>query len=179
MEKIKSVFRRAWLRLLEKLRKWAPPGANVESELGWDIFLFVMSLCCFWFIFESHLAFMVTERVSDSGEMVLWCRSLMWVMRNSCIFLIIVLIRGFRCIRRHYRSFSEGSMSIYTMKRISDAMEIHRRCIVLPAVFMGLCLLFAAVNVLWGAAIYRANIPKLCVMEEWKSFTVWRLILCL
>ena len=62
------------------------------------------------------------------------------------IFLVVIAFQ----VWRYYASFTNGSMSIYTMRRLPDRWELHRRCWTQPilsalaefllfAVLTGLC----------------------------------------
>ena len=62
---------------------------------------------------------------------------------------IFFLMMGIQVLR-YYRSFTQGAMSVYTMRRLPDRWELHRRCWTQPllsalaeilffAVLTGLC----------------------------------------
>ena len=168
-----------WRRFLGKAEKWAPPGLDLETEIGLDIMLILFYLFFFWAIFAVHMGGMTVIYKPGPDAEVIHCRSMMWVMRNTCIFMVIIIIWFCHCIKRNYASFTKGSMSIYTMKRVSDAMEIHKRCLAIPAAFMAVILLFTVINVLWGISIYNAHLPEKYVLEREIPFSIWRLIICL
>ena len=59
----------------------------------------------------------------------------------------------------HYSVHYRGTKSIYTMRRLPDRWELHRRCLTVPALGAAAFLLEAAL--LWGIdfAIYRLATP--------------------
>ena len=51
-----------------------------------------------------------------------------WPLTGMWIFLIFMVFQ----ILRYYSSFTSGAMSIYTMRRLPDKWELHRRCWMQP-----------------------------------------------
>ena len=162
------------------IEQYGPPGWDIKRELVVSVSMLVCFILVFFLIFKIHML----DLVSHSGawwnpqtqeiEEGLRYRSMMHVMRNTLIFLIPSFIYYGSCIGRHYRS-----MSVYTMKRVPDAFEIHRRCLVLPAVFMILTAAAAWICAEWGMASYISALPEGAVIDESIPFRFWRMIICL
>lgn len=75
----------------------------------------------------------------------------------------------------HYRYHSQGSKSIYLMKRLPDRMELHRRCLTLPAAGLLICGLTALLTVVLCYGIYIYFTPEECLSpHQWEMF--WRFL---
>ena len=78
-----------------------------------------------------------------------------WPLTGMWIFCLLMVFQ----VWRYYASFSTGTMSIYTMRRLPDKWELHRRCWTLPILSAAAeVLLFAALTLLcW--LLYRFATP--------------------
>lgn len=73
----------------------------------------------------------------------------------------------------HYQYHSQGSKSIYLMKRLPDRIELHRRCLTLPAAGLVICGLTAFLTIALCYGIYLYFTPKECLSpHQWEMF--WR-----
>ena len=167
-----------------KIEKCAPPGWDWGSELFVCQLLLAIYLLWFWLVFFVHYAAMVYEvSGSNYNPAIVWShtvyRSLGWVMRNTLTGLIGIVISFAGYIRAHYEYFRRGSKSIYTMKRLPDAAELHRRCLTLPLVYLATAAVLTAVDLLIAIALYKGNIPAEAVPLNNVQLSVWRMILCL
>ena len=70
----------------------------------------------------------------DIHRTILSFRYLMqgWPLTGMWIFFVVMGIQ----IYRYYKSFTQGSMAIYTMRRLPDRWEYHRRCWMQPILSM-------------------------------------------
>lgn len=76
---------------------------------------------------------------------------------------------------RYYQHHSQGSMSIYLMRRLPDRWELHRRCLVFPFIGVVLCLLAAFVTVVLFYAWYMLVVPNECLTPgQWQKY--WRFL---
>ncbi len=168
----------AWKRLIEKMEKYAPPGWDVEMELMFSGLMLIIFALAFGATFWVHMS----EGVSlglNSGNSRNECESMMWVMRNTLLFIIPALMVYGGYIKAHYRSFKKGSMAVYTMKRVPDALEIHRRCLALPLGFIMITLILAVLLAACGMHAYDAAVPSWAYVRESIPFSYWRMIICL
>lgn len=72
----------------------------------------------------------------------------------SILSLIMILV-----IVMNYLSFFRGSRSIYLMRRLSNPWELHRRCILLPAVGIVISQVTRLILILFYFAIYMLVTP--------------------
>lgn len=63
-----------------------------------------------------------------------------WPLTGMWIFCIVMALQ----VWRYYTSFTTGSMAIYTMRRLPDKRELHRRCWTQPLLSMAAELLLFA-----------------------------------
>lgn len=71
------------------------------------------------------------------------------------IFLALMIAQGLR----HRRFFTQGSMSIYTMRRLPDKWELHRRCWTVPVLSAVAELLIFAVGIILCWLLWRFATP--------------------
>ena len=88
-----------------------------------------------------------------------------WGYLGVCLFLLVW----------HYTSFTRDSMSIYVMRRIPDAKELHVRCLTLPiaALLLGALLtallLFAYTQLYWNSTPAQC-LPAYTTLDVWGAF---------
>ena len=89
----------------------------------------------------------------------------------SCFGLVLIVTLSF--ISTHYSYHHRESKSIYLMRRLSDPWELHRRCLTLPVVGVGLALLVAFVLLALYFAVYMGVTPEECLTpHQWQK--IWR-----
>lgn len=178
-------------KIRKSLEKYAPLGRDINGEFLLYFTLLLCAICWFWFVFGGHigqdlvsyrtgLGFSVIDgyAVSSEGTKVYY-RSLIQVMKNTLFFVPVHLMVGIGIIRHNYESFRRGSMSIYTMKRVSDPLEIHKRALSLPLAFMALTVIIALLFGLWGKGIYFRMLPEGALIDERIPYSFWRMFICL
>ncbi|MBR0230298.1 MAG: hypothetical protein IJL94_02805 [Erysipelotrichaceae bacterium] len=84
----------------------------------------------------------------------------------------IVMCIGIAVI--HYFTFREGSMAVYTMKRLKSRWELHRRCLTVPLLAILTALLVTAGLLLLFHSRYMSVIPAELIPAD-SSFDIWRL----
>ena len=81
----------------------------------------------------------------------------------------------FKAIYDNYASHRQDSMSIYLMRRLPDRWELHRRCLGLPLMGIGVCVLAALVTVVVCYGCYMIGAPQQCLApHQWEKY--WRLL---
>ena len=88
--------------------------------------------------------------------------------------ILMLCMLGF--VVYHYAYYYRGSKSIYLMKRLPDRMELHRRCLTLPAAGLLICGLTALLTVVLCYGIYIYFTPEECLSpHQWEMF--WRFLI--
>lgn len=73
----------------------------------------------------------------------------------------------------HYTSFSQGSKSIYLMRRLPDPWELHKRCLTLPLLGAVTALVLGFLVLLLYFGIYEMTTPDPCLTpDQWAK--LWR-----
>ena len=76
----------------------------------------------------------------------------------------------------NYASFRQGSKNIYLMKRLPSRWELHRRCILLPALGMVGSLVMGFTLLMIYFAIYMLVTPDRCLPpDQWQK--LWSVLL--
>ena len=69
----------------------------------------------------------------------------------------------------HYAYYRADSKSIYLMRRLPNSFELHRRCLLLPALYAVDFLLMGAVLLFIYYAIYMISTPEAALMPgQWQ-----------
>ena len=151
-----------YLRPKIELGAYAPPGLDWRKEVQAYCYGLAgaFSLAFFWYLIryageKSELFFRRgQERILRPGA----------VMEDFCVLMDFV---------SHYQYHSQGSKSIYLMKRLPDRMELHRRCLTLPIAGLVICGLTAFLTIALCYGIYLYFTPKECLSpHQWEMF--WR-----
>ena len=162
------------------LTKNAPPGADIYSQVNWYfgglIFIGVWSL---GFLFRFSTAYHNLYYTSGS---IRYLRSqaimpeftdlLGGSLRAVFVIVLVLLV----CIVMNYASFRQGSKSIYLMKRLPSRWELHRRCILLPALGIVGSLVMGFTLLMIYFAIYMLVTPDRCLPpDQWQK--LWSVLL--
>ena len=162
-------------------RRNVPPGYNYKWELGF----WCGGMVCAWLyslgFFVRLLAYLdLLYGWNNAGQRVLLIGAVMTdyseVLDNALFgFVILAVCMVFLAVM-HYLYHRQGSKSIYVMKRLPSAFEMHRRCLTLPALGASLSLLSAFFLMLIYFAIYVGATPEECLRPgQW--YELWRWIL--
>ena len=178
-------------KIRKGLEKYAPLGRDINGEFLLYFMLLLCAICWFWLVLVAHMGqdlvsyrtgsgFSVIDGYAVSSEGVkVYYRSLIQVMKNTLFFVPVHLMTGIGIIRYNYESFRRGSMSIYTMKRVPDPLEIHKRALSLPLAFIALTVIIAVLFSLWGKGIYLRMLPEGALIDERIPYSFWRMFICL
>ena len=86
-------------------------------------------------------------------------------------FWVYLLVCGFNAAA-NYASFSRQSKSIYVMKRLPSAKELHVRCLTIPAVACAVGFLVSLILLALFAAVYHHGVPARC-MPPAETLQIW------
>ncbi len=164
--------------------KLAPCGFELKYELRLFLWGMVVSILYgnLFFIRLYNTWYELFEQGWEDGKWVTKGVREGAIMRNfpelldKALFgFLIVAICMMVFIIIHYGFHYQGSKSIYLMKRLPDKWELHRRCITLPLVGIGICLITAFLLLLLYYAVYMIVTPPECIIEnQWqKLWTTW------
>lgn len=82
-----------------------------------------------------------------------------WPLIGLWLFLAVMPL----LVLRYYRSHTQGAMSVYTMRRLPDRWELHRRCWIQPLCSAALELAIYAVLVGLCWLLWRFLTPAACL----------------
>lgn len=163
------------------LTRYAPPGIKLEWEKQFFVSGWIMSAlysCGFlirYFELRSDLYVYRSAGVREldpARVMPDFYEILDGCLRFYIIFAVCMLL----LIVYHYAFHYMGSKSIYTMRRLPNKWELHRRCLTLPIASALILLIPAAVTLLLWFAIYMLCTPEQCLMPyQWTK--LWEAIL--
>ena len=95
------------------------------------------------------------------------------VLRSGVFYVFLILLALLiACIIYNFLLHYQGSKSIFTMRRVPDKLELYRRCISLPLIFIVLILVSIAVLNFVYYFFYILVTPEKCLLPDWK--TMWR-----
>lgn len=89
----------------------------------------------------------------------------------SAVFFVLLCFIVLR-----YAYYYRGSKSIYTMKRLPQKYELSVSCLVLPIIFMLLCVLVIFAVLLFDLAFYLIFTPKQC-LYPFSLDSLWRALI--
>lgn len=152
----------------EFFTKNAPPGINLE----WEYFIYkaclilsvIFSMLFFYRYMEARQAlytYIDSRRVLIEGAEIDGYFSVLNVSLAGFFFAALIIIPGF--VSFHYQYYRQGSMSIYTMKRLPNKFEMHRRAVFLPLLAALSLAAAAALLMLLYFLIYVIATPKQCL----------------
>lgn len=159
------------------LSRHAPPGLDLAPELR--VFTAGMALSALF----SLLFYAV--RYSDRLEQLYWKngaeRTLIpgavmpdfaEVLGQALIGFLIVAVCMAAFAAVHYSCHYQKSKSIYTMRRLPNRWELHRRCLTLPLAGLAASLLAAFLLLLVYYAAYMLITPDTCLTpDQWRK--IW------
>lgn len=151
-----------------RLERLTPPGVDAVQELRWA--LRVWAACALWsltFLRRYVLARADLYLVAKSGARTLIPGA---TMPDFCVLLgnalgafLAAALLTLPLAARHYLYHYQGSRSIYTMRRLPDAWELHRRCWALPLLLaLGTLLAALALGAIYYA-VYQLLTPDACL----------------
>ena len=165
----------------EFLLKHSPPGVDIEAERNW----FIGGLVMAW-LYSSGFLFRFNQAKNNLYEYYQGRRFRLihdaqvpdftdLLGRSLYAFLVLALMM-IGVILLHYASHWQGSKSIYLMRRLPNRWELHRRCILLPVLAMGICLATAGITLAIYFAAYMLTTPDGCLPpDQWQK--LWSVLL--
>ncbi|MBQ7860003.1 MAG: hypothetical protein IJ347_07740 [Faecalibacterium sp.] len=165
---------------LPSLQRHAPPGLNIKAERnGFLLLLGAATLCSanflLWYfdeydrLFYNHLGI---KTLTPHAQMPTFAA----LMENSMLLFPFLALLTVAAAIDHYAYHWKGSKSIYTMRRLPNRWELHRRCLTLPLIALGITVVWALALIGIYAAIYQFVTPAGCLPPDaWDGF--WRTVL--
>ena len=165
----------------KRLERLLPPGAGLWDE--WKLYgvyaLFLLVGVSFGFLFaygnaKSYLYEWVYGKqvLIPGAKMPLFST----LMRHRLVGYWGYVLGCVGAAAGHYRSFYTPSSSIYVMRRLPDAGELHRRCWGMPLLAMAAGAVLAVVLTVLYWLVYRFATPAECLPENTIS-DIWRALL--
>ena len=153
--------------MTEKLKKLAPPGADLGADLrSFGLLVFLAWFLSGLFLIRYETAFgRLFETAYDhttlrSGAVMLPAGE---VLHHSMAGFTVTVIAQAANVVRNYRMFTEETKSIYLMKRLSASKELHIRCWALPLLFSAAAVLIAFLLIGIDLAYYYLRTPAECL----------------
>lgn len=164
------------------LERFAPVGYDWRQELkyfaGGLIGAFVYSLRYVFRLRNDYINLYYISRTT--GERILRGDIM---MRNFCdiidncllAFPLVALVMALFAAL-HYVYHRRGSRSDYTMRRLPDRWEMHRRCLTIPVCAVLICLIAGFVMLLIYYGIYMLVTPEQCLTPgQWEKLRTMEL----
>ncbi len=159
------------------LERYAPPGINLQLEK--NLFIGGLAAALLW----SFSFFSSFERYKDhlyvhrAGKEILLEGAIMEdfvVVLGKSLWLFFLLVFCLAVVAvLHYCYHYQGSKSIYLMRRLPDAFELHRRCLTLPIAAILITLAAAFLLLLLYFGLYMLLTPDQCLTpDQWQK--IWR-----
>lgn len=96
------------------------------------------------------------------------------LMKFALIGFLVIAVVMVVFIVYNYAYHRQGSKSIYLMRRLPNRLELHKRCIALPAAAVLLCIVAAFIMLCIYYWIYMAITPEECLTPgQWQK--IWRI----
>lgn len=161
----------------KKLARFAPPGDDLRTALIAYV-LALLVFVVFWGLgfFSGYRQALRELYEFRYGALVLRNGAVMASL-NSLIrhrlsgFWVYLLVCGFNAAA-NYASFSRQTKSIYVMKRLPSAKELHVRCLTIPAVACAVGFLVSLILLAIFAAVYYHGVPARC-MPPAETLQIW------
>ena len=139
------------------MKKWLedkiPPGADIDSSFKWfKDGLIVSSLISIGFFFSYINSYNDLFRWNNGKKVEnlwetygtymdgFWDIADFWFIGFLILTLMMIVL-----VFRNYSSFTNGSHSIYVMKRLPEGSELHIRCLTLPLITITGCIVAALI----------------------------------
>ncbi len=161
------------------LLRLAPPGLELKHERrffisGWIFsLLYAQTFLIDYFNYRSQLYdHTVSGRVLDPGRTMVD----FYVVLDKCLIMFVVFaLCMLLLIAYHYAYHHIGSKSIYTMRRLPDRWELHKRCVSLPIIASLVMLASAGIMLLIWFGLYMLLTPEQCLAPgQWTK--LWEAI---
>lgn len=163
-----------------KIDKMIPPGTDVKQEILSCLLLLFMELGISFGYLVVFFANRNALYYTKGGKRYLLADAVMpaldELMEGKMAGFLILFCGCMGWVIAHYASFYRESKSIYLMKRLESASELHKRCLAVPG-FCLLCgLILMGLLLLVYSLMYYNLTPAQCLPEP-GPFELWRCIL--
>ena len=163
-----------------KLYKWMPPGSSLRTELALcGLAAFVMIFCWsagFFTAYQDALSQLYTTRygvrvlrtsvmMAPVSELLHHRFAGLWGYALCCLGLAAA----------HYASFYRESKSIYVMKRLPRARELHIRALTLPVAALAAGILLVALLLGVYLLVYFCATPAQCIPGA-VALNIWEVL---
>ena len=168
---------------MEKIDNYIPLGFEFKYEKRIFIWGIVLSLLYGSFFFRRFYYTWdnLFERVWKNGELVKLgvkegavMKDFVELFDNASLGFFIVAVYMVLFVFLHYAYFKQESKSIYLMKRLPNKWELHKRCITIPLIEIGICFIVAFLFLLLCYTVYMVVTPAECIVgNQWKK--IWEI----
>ena len=168
------------MKSMNFLIKNAPPGANILIHTNY----YIAGLGCsgLWSLgfmlrftdeYDRLLRITSSRRYVTGDYMMPEFEELLSGSMNGIFVIVLLLLVS---VVMNYASFQQGSKSIYLMRRLPSRWELHRRCILLPALGIAGSLVVRTILLSIYFAVYMLVTPDRCLPpDQWQKF--WSVLL--
>lgn len=159
------------------LSRHAPPGYDLKAEKGLFIAGMVLSILYSLFAFGNRFSNHLAELYWINGSTkTLKAGAIMpdfvEILDGTLVGFFVLSACFLAQIAAHYVYHYQGSKSIYTMRRLPNRRELHRRCLTLPVLAAAIFLIMAFVFLLIFYADYMIVTPDVCLTpDQWQK--IW------
>lgn len=164
--------------MIRKLSRYAPLGMNMSPQKNTLIWGGLAALCwSFYYFVKLHNAWKSLYRVRygvyelREGAVM---QDFVEILGPAFLGFAVLALAMLAFAVYHYAYHSQGSKSIYLMRRLPNRWELHRRCLTIPLVSVILCglLVFILLCIYYWA--YILVTPEVCLTPgQWQK--IWRL----
>lgn len=163
------------------LSRYAPPGMELKEEKTLFSVGMVLSVL-FSLLYYGN-------RYFDQLEKLYWGNGAQWtvipgavmpdfveILGDALLGFLIVSALMVAATVMHYAYHYHESKSIYTMRRLPETLELHRRCLTLPICGLAISMAAAFLFLLAFYAVYMTMTPDICLTpNQWQK--LWSVIL--
>ncbi len=156
-----------------ELKKIIPVGFNLKSEIWIFASALAVGICRALLFFQVYLneynrlfEIEFDKRVLITGRKM----SDLYEITDGVFdgFIIAIFIFVFLACY-HYIYHGRDSKSIYTMKRLPNKYELHRRCLAAPLIGITLCIILSLTFLLIFYHYYMTKTPAECLFpDQWE-----------
>lgn len=151
----------------KRLEKYAPPGIQVSTEVGWFYFGMIVAtfhsmLFLIQYISARDELYIRTSRGLELIEGAI-IRDFGTLTENVFLTFYLVCIVTLLVGVYHYFYHYQGSKMMYLMKRLPDKWEVHKRCWILPIAGFCITVVWMLIVRMLYYAIYIFCTPSQCL----------------
>lgn len=160
-------------------RRYMPLGFDCSGELLWirigmilsvlySMIFFIEYSDCYQNLFVYNRG-LKTKTLIDGAVMEDFAAMMPKYLMG---FAVLAMVMVFVAVYHYMFHFSGGSKSIYTMRRLPSALELHKRCLTVPVLTVLLCAVTAFILMLIYFGFYMWITPEKCLTQmQWEK--IW------